>query len=214
MKPSMHNWTTIMNLEHWELQILWSTTCGMNGKWPNILCMHWNNVVKANGTCKCCSCMDGSKCTAPWLCQFVQTYASCIEQPCMISSLLWLQPWVSLFPLPIPRMPTNSLHLPPNKVTLRLMMITDPGITYILAWTSIPKTTWSLSTKHFKVTRRQAFSGRRWLSVFSRARNSDSRLQLMSATYTVGLLMEKPSLSANKWMILPLPPSLTPLLTS
>jgi hypothetical protein len=27
--------------------------------------------------------MDGSKWAAPWLYQFVQMYASCIEQPCM-----------------------------------------------------------------------------------------------------------------------------------
>jgi hypothetical protein len=56
---------------------------GVRGKPPNILRIHWQNVVKADGTRKCRSCMDGSKRAAPWLRQFVQTYASCIEQPCM-----------------------------------------------------------------------------------------------------------------------------------
>ncbi len=56
---------------------------GINGKKPNILCVHWQNVVKTDGTWKCRACMDGSKRAAPWLRQFVQTYASCIEQPCM-----------------------------------------------------------------------------------------------------------------------------------
>ena len=41
-----------------------------------------------------------------------------------ISSLLWPQPWVSPFSSPIPRMPTNSLHLPPNNVTSRSTMPT------------------------------------------------------------------------------------------
>ena len=49
----------------------------------HILRMHWNNVVKADGSRKCRACLDGSKRAAPWLRQFVQTYASCIEQPCM-----------------------------------------------------------------------------------------------------------------------------------
>jgi len=52
------------------------------GKRPNILRMHWNNVVKPEGDRKCRSCMDGSKRAAPHLRQFVQTYASCVEQPC------------------------------------------------------------------------------------------------------------------------------------
>ena len=56
---------------------------GVNGKKPNILRVHWQNVVKTDGTRKCRACMDGSKRAAPWLRQFVQTYASCIEQPCM-----------------------------------------------------------------------------------------------------------------------------------
>jgi hypothetical protein len=50
---------------------------------PNILCIQWSNVVKPDGTRKCRACLDGSKQSAPWLRQFTQTYASCIEQPCM-----------------------------------------------------------------------------------------------------------------------------------
>lgn len=50
---------------------------------PNILWIQWSNVVKPNGKRKCCACIDGSKRAAPWLHQFAQTYASCIEQPCM-----------------------------------------------------------------------------------------------------------------------------------
>jgi hypothetical protein len=34
---------------------------GINGKKPNALCVHWQNVVKTYGTLKCCACMDGSK---------------------------------------------------------------------------------------------------------------------------------------------------------
>jgi len=54
-----------------------------NGWPPNVLKIHWTNSVKSNGTCKACACIDDSRCTAPWLQQFAQTYASCIEQPCM-----------------------------------------------------------------------------------------------------------------------------------
>jgi hypothetical protein len=56
---------------------------GINGKKHNILCVHWQNVVKTDGTWKCCTCMDGSKQAVPWLRQFVQMYASCIEELCM-----------------------------------------------------------------------------------------------------------------------------------
>jgi hypothetical protein len=55
----------------------------VNGHPSNILRIQWSNVVKADGTQKCHACIDGSKWSAPWLCDFVQTYASCIEQPCM-----------------------------------------------------------------------------------------------------------------------------------
>ena len=48
-----------------------------------VLRIHWNNVVQADGTRKCRACLDGSKRATPWLRQFVQTYASCIEQPGM-----------------------------------------------------------------------------------------------------------------------------------
>jgi hypothetical protein len=54
-----------------------------NGQPPNILHIQWNNVVKPDGTRKCHACLDGSKHSALWLHQFTQTYASCIEQPCM-----------------------------------------------------------------------------------------------------------------------------------
>jgi hypothetical protein len=50
---------------------------------PNILRIQLNNVVKPDGTRKCRACLDGSKRSAPHLHQFAQTYASCIEQPCM-----------------------------------------------------------------------------------------------------------------------------------
>jgi hypothetical protein len=49
----------------------------------NILRIIWSNVVKPDGKRKCRACIDGSPRAAPWLHLFVQTYASCIEQPCM-----------------------------------------------------------------------------------------------------------------------------------
>jgi hypothetical protein len=49
----------------------------------NILRIIWSNVVKPDGKRKCRACIDGSPRAAPWLHQFAQTYASCIEQPCM-----------------------------------------------------------------------------------------------------------------------------------
>jgi hypothetical protein len=48
-----------------------------------ILRIQWSNVVKPDGKRKCRACINGSKRAAPWLHQFAQTYASCIEQPCM-----------------------------------------------------------------------------------------------------------------------------------
>jgi len=48
-----------------------------------MLHIYWTNSVKSDGTHKAHACIDGSKCAAPWLRQFAQTYASCIEQPCM-----------------------------------------------------------------------------------------------------------------------------------
>ena len=38
--------------------------------------------MKPDGTRKAHACIDGSKHAAPWLHQFTQTYASCVEQPC------------------------------------------------------------------------------------------------------------------------------------
>jgi hypothetical protein len=55
----------------------------IDGRPPNILRIQWSNVVKPDGTRKARACLDGSKQSAPWLRQFAQTYASCIEQPCM-----------------------------------------------------------------------------------------------------------------------------------
>jgi hypothetical protein len=55
----------------------------VDGRPPNVLRIHWTNVVKPDGTRKARACLDGSKRSAPWLRQFAQTYASCIEQPCM-----------------------------------------------------------------------------------------------------------------------------------
>jgi len=43
----------------------------------------WARLVKANGRRKSRACLDGSKRAAPWLRQMVQTYASCIELPCL-----------------------------------------------------------------------------------------------------------------------------------
>ena len=54
-----------------------------DGQPPNVLHIQWSNVVKPDGTRKCHACLDGSKWSALWLRQFTQTYASCIEQPCM-----------------------------------------------------------------------------------------------------------------------------------
>jgi hypothetical protein len=48
-----------------------------------ILRPHWANIIKADGTRKCRLCADGSKRAAPALHHFAETYASCIEQPCM-----------------------------------------------------------------------------------------------------------------------------------
>ena len=45
--------------------------------------LQWTNVVKTSGKRKCRACVDGSSRAAPWLCQDVTTYASCIEQPGM-----------------------------------------------------------------------------------------------------------------------------------
>ena len=42
-----------------------------------------NRLVKANGVRKSRTCLDGSKRAAPWLRLLVQTYASCIEIPCL-----------------------------------------------------------------------------------------------------------------------------------
>jgi hypothetical protein len=55
----------------------------VDGRPSNILRIQWSNVVKADGIRKCRACIDGSKRSAPWLRDFAQTYASCIEQPCM-----------------------------------------------------------------------------------------------------------------------------------
>ena len=43
----------------------------------------WARLVKATGVRKSRACLDGSKRAAPWLRQMVQTYASCIELPCL-----------------------------------------------------------------------------------------------------------------------------------
>jgi len=43
----------------------------------------WARLVKATGVRKSRACLDGSKRAAPWLRALVQTYASCIELPCL-----------------------------------------------------------------------------------------------------------------------------------
>ena len=55
----------------------------IDGRPANVLRIQWSNLVKSDGTRKCRACIDGSKRAAPWLHQFAQTYASCVEQPCM-----------------------------------------------------------------------------------------------------------------------------------
>jgi hypothetical protein len=50
---------------------------------PNILRIQWSCCVKTDGRRKARACIDGSKRAAPWLRDTAQTYASCIEQPCM-----------------------------------------------------------------------------------------------------------------------------------
>jgi len=37
----------------------------IDGQPPNMLCIHWTNGVKSNGTCKACACIDSLKCTTP-----------------------------------------------------------------------------------------------------------------------------------------------------
>jgi hypothetical protein len=50
---------------------------------PRLLCFHWTNVVKTDGTSKARACIDGSKKAAPWLCDDVPTYALCVDQSSM-----------------------------------------------------------------------------------------------------------------------------------
>ena len=72
---------------HWEAGALGEPVPrpgpAADGRHPNILRMHWTNVVKPDGRRKCQACIDSSKRAAPWLREFAKTYASCIEQPCM-----------------------------------------------------------------------------------------------------------------------------------
>ena len=55
----------------------------VDGVRPNVLRVHWTNLVKTDGRRKCRSCIDGSKCAAPWLRDMASTYASCVSQPSM-----------------------------------------------------------------------------------------------------------------------------------
>jgi hypothetical protein len=57
--------------------------CNSKGGPPNILRIQWSCCVKTDGRRKARACIDGSKRAAPWLRDTAQTYASCIEQPCM-----------------------------------------------------------------------------------------------------------------------------------
>ena len=54
----------------------------VDGEPLNILHIQWSNLVKPDGTRKAWACINGLKHAAPWLHQFAQTYASCVEQPC------------------------------------------------------------------------------------------------------------------------------------
>jgi len=53
------------------------------GQHLNILWIHWTFAVKDDSTRKARATMDGSKRAAPWLCEAVKTYASCIDQSSM-----------------------------------------------------------------------------------------------------------------------------------
>lgn len=53
------------------------------GRPANVLRLHWASQVKTDGVRKARACLNGSKQAAPWLRDLGQTYASCIEQPCM-----------------------------------------------------------------------------------------------------------------------------------
>jgi hypothetical protein len=59
-----------------------------------ILRQHWNCSIKPNGRRKARNCCDGSKHAMPQLHAAAQTYASCVEQPCMacVSSLASVLP--------------------------------------------------------------------------------------------------------------------------
>jgi hypothetical protein len=60
-----------------------------------VLRSHWiYNIKPVCGTIKARMCCDGSKRAAPEL-RFAQTYASCIDQPCMRLFYACLLPWVS-----------------------------------------------------------------------------------------------------------------------
>ena len=45
--------------------------------------IQWSRAVKADGKRKARACVDGSKRSAPWLRNLVQTYSSCVEIPCV-----------------------------------------------------------------------------------------------------------------------------------
>ncbi len=53
------------------------------GRRSQVFRLVWARLVKATGVRKSRACLDGSKRAAPWLRQLVQTYASCIELPCL-----------------------------------------------------------------------------------------------------------------------------------
>ena len=53
------------------------------GKPSQVFRAVWARIVKATGVRKSRCCLDGSKRAAPWLRHLVQTYASCIEIPCL-----------------------------------------------------------------------------------------------------------------------------------
>jgi hypothetical protein len=57
--------------------------CNSKGGPPNILRIQWSCCVKTDGRRKARTCINGLKRAAPWLRDTAQTYASCIEQPCM-----------------------------------------------------------------------------------------------------------------------------------
>jgi hypothetical protein len=80
-------------LDAHQKQNVFGASCAPHG--AMVLRSHWNYIIKpVCGNRKARMCCDGSKRAAPEL-RFAQTYASCIDQPCMRLFYACLLPWVS-----------------------------------------------------------------------------------------------------------------------